>query len=301
LDDLALLPKHSWASGLAANWKPGEKGAQLALRRFMRSAVADYSIARDLPAKLGTSRLSPHIFWGEISVRRIWETLQIRSQARGADAFLRQLGWREFAQYLLWHFPHTPEQPLRPLFKRFPWRENPRMLKAWKQGQTGYPLVDAGMRELRATGWMHNRVRMIVASLLTKHLLQPWQSGARWFWDTLVDADMGNNTLGWQWVAGCGADAAPYFRIFNPSLQGERFDTPGAYVRRWVPELKALPDRWLHRPWEAPESVLAAADLQLGRDYPVPIISPVQGRAQALAAYQYLRQRSARKSKERRA
>ncbi len=286
----ALLPKHPWAEGLAAQWTPGEQGAQRALKRFVRSALEEYATARDLPAKVGTSRLSPHLRWGEIGVRRIWETMQIHAHTQGANTFLRQLGWREFAQHLLWHFPHTPEQPLRPLFARFPWRENAKILQAWQQGRTGYPLVDAGMRELWATGWMHNRVRMIVASLLTKHLLQPWPSGARWFWDTLVDAELGNNTLGWQWVAGCGADAAPYFRIFNPSLQGQRFDGDGEYVRRWVPELKALPNRWLHRPWEAPESVLNAAGVQLGREYPWPIVSHADGRKQALAAYQVLKQ-----------
>lgn len=291
LADWALLPRTDWAGGLRNTWQPGETGAIKTVRRFLRAALDGYGRTRDLPAQPGTSRLSPHLAWGEISVRRVWEAARAQARHAGANEFLRQLGWREFAHYLLWHFPATPEQPLREPFRFFPWLSHPGQLRAWQQGLTGYPLVDAGMRELWATGWMHNRVRMIAASFLTKHLLIPWQTGARWFWDTLVDADLGNNTLGWQWVAGCGADAAPYFRIFNPSLQGKRFDPRGAYVRRWVPELKRLPDRWVHRPWDAPESVLAAAGVRLGRDYPAPVIAHSEGRARALAAYQRLRQR----------
>jgi deoxyribodipyrimidine photo-lyase len=288
---LGRLPTKDWAGGLRQTWQPGEPGAWKALRRFMRSGLDDYAQARDLPSRPGTSRLSPHLHWGEISAHRVWEAMRSRPRLAGVAAFLRQLGWREFAHYLLWHFPHTPEQPLRAAFAYFPWVSQTGRLRAWQQGRTGYPLVDAGLRELWATGWMHNRVRMIVASFLTKHLLIPWQAGARWFWDTLVDADLANNTLGWQWVAGCGADAAPYFRIFSPSRQGERFDSKGEYIRRWVPELGKLPDRWIHRPWEAPERVLAAAGLKLGREYPRPIIAHAAGRARALAAYQRLRSR----------
>jgi deoxyribodipyrimidine photo-lyase len=199
--------------------------------------------------------------------------------------YLREIAWREFAHHLLVHFPHTPLQPLRPEFERFPWQENAAHLKAWQKGLTGYPIVDAGMRELWATGWMHNRVRMIVASFLVKHLLLPWQEGADWFWDTLVDADLPNNTLGWQWSAGCGADAAPYFRIFNPILQGVKFDPEGTYVRRWIPELAALDTRYIHTPWETPPAFLALAKIKLGEDYPHPIVDHAQARQRALQAF----------------
>jgi deoxyribodipyrimidine photo-lyase len=207
------------------------------------------------------------------------------------QAFLRELGWREFAHHLLFHFPHTTDRPLRPEFARFPWRKDPRVLKAWQRGQTGYPLVDAGMRELWATGWMHNRVRMIVGSFLVKDLLLPWQEGARWFWDTLVDADLANNTLGWQWTAGCGADAAPFFRIFNPVSQGQKFDPHGDYIRRWVPELARLPARWIHKPWAAPPRVLSEAGVTLGRTYPEPAVDHAAARQRALAAWAKIRKR----------
>ncbi len=226
---------------------------------------------------MGTSRLSPHLHFGEISPRQVWQAVKRLAESQSIPAavwrdwqFLTELGWREFAHHLLFHFPHTPEQPLRAEFARFPWRKNAAWLRAWQRGRTGYPLVDAGMRELWSTGWMHNRVRMVVASFLVKNLLLPWQEGARWFWDTLVDADLANNTLGWQWTAGCGADAAPFFRIFNPVSQGEKFDPEGSYVRRWVPELARLPAAWIHQPWEAPPAVLAAAGVELGRTYPRP-------------------------------
>jgi deoxyribodipyrimidine photo-lyase len=203
--------------------------------------------------------------------------------------FVTELGWREFAHHLLFHFPNTPTEPLRPEFKKFPWHENPEGLKAWQTGQTGYPIVDAGMRELWHTGWMHNRVRMIVASFLVKDLLLPWQSGARWFWDTLVDADLANNTLGWQWTAGCGADAAPFFRIFNPITQGEKFDPKGDYVRRWVPEIAALPDKWLQQPWNAPADILKSARIELGKTYPEPIVQHSIAREVALEAFQKIK------------
>ena len=202
-----------------------------------------------------------------------------------AAEYLRELGWREFAHHLLFHFPHTAESALDTRFAAFPWRDDAVALKAWQHGNTGIPLVDAGMRQLWATGWMHNRVRMIVASLLTKNLLLPWQAGSRWFWDTLVDADLASNTLGWQWTAGCGADAAPYFRVFNPVLQGEKFDPDGEYVRRWVPALSAVPNKWIHRPWEAPDGVLAEAGVALGRDYPHPIVDLKASRQRALDAW----------------
>jgi deoxyribodipyrimidine photo-lyase len=253
-----------------------------ALERFAGGALKGYAAGRDRPAEPGTSRLSPHLHFGEVGPRQAWAAAEGRP---GAEAWQRQLVWREFAHHLLAHFPSTPDEPLRAAFSRFPWSGDARALEAWKRGRTGYPLVDAGMRELWATGWMHNRVRMVAASFLTKHLLAPWQEGERWFWDTLVDADLPNNTLGWQWTAGCGADAAPFFRIFNPVLQNERFDPERAYLRRWLPELRGLPDAWIHRPWEAPASVLAAAGVQLGRDYPQPVIDFRASREAALAAY----------------
>ena len=202
---------------------------------------------------------------------------------------MRELGWREFAHHLLHHFPDTTDRPLRPEFEAFPWMEDEGLLRAWHKGQTGYPMVDAGMRELWSTGWMHNRVRMIVGSFLVKHLLIRWQEGAKWFWDTLVDADLANNTLGWQWIAGCGADAAPYFRIFNPMTQSEKFDGHGDYIRRWVPELAKLSDADLHAPWEVPPLALASAGIQLGVTYPHPVVNHTIARERALAAYQKIK------------
>jgi deoxyribodipyrimidine photo-lyase len=291
LDELDLEPKVDWASGIRAAWTPGEKGAHDLLRRFVRESLLDYSDQRDRPYVPGTSRLSPHLRFGEISPRQIWHGVygglnskRTRTSMKAVEPFLRQLGWREFSYHLLHHLPHTTDEPLRSDFAAFPWRTDEAALKAWQRGQTGYPLVDAGMRELWATGWMHNRVRMVVASFLVKDLLIPWQEGARWFWDTLVDADLANNTMGWQWTAGCGADAAPYFRVFNPVGQGERFDAKGDYVRRWVPELAKLPPAWIHRPWEAPAAVLAEAGIVLGKTYPKRIVVHAEARERALAA-----------------
>jgi deoxyribodipyrimidine photo-lyase len=296
LTALALEPKLNWTAGLRAAWKPGSAGVEAELKRFLHNGLLTYSEGRNRPDLVGTSRLSPHLHFGEISPRQVWWAVKRFAESRSIPAsvcrgwqFLTELGWREFAHHLLFHFPHTPEQPLRPEFARFPWRKNPVWLRAWQRGQTGYPLVDAGMRELWSTGWMHNRIRMVVASFLVKNLLLPWQDGARWFWDTLVDADLANNTLGWQWTAGCGADAAPYFRIFNPVSQGEKFDPDGNYVRRWVPELAGLPDKWIHRPWLASTATLAAADVELGRTYPRPIVSHLVSREVALEAYQQIR------------
>jgi deoxyribodipyrimidine photo-lyase len=278
LSDLALEPTIDWAGGLRDSWQPGETGAQKQLERFRKDALEEYSSGRDRPGIVGTSRLSPHLHFGEISPAQIWHA------ASGSDAYLRQLGWREFAHHLLFHNPESPEQALRHEFNDFTWKPDPKALAAWQRGRTGYPLVDAGMRELWHTGWMHNRVRMVVASFLVKHLLIAWQEGAAWFWDTLVDADLANNTLGWQWVAGCGTDAAPYFRIFNPVLQGEKFDPAGEYVRHWVPELATVPDKWIHRPWEAPVSV---------PDYPLPIVDHKMARKRALAAFASITHKSA--------
>ncbi|MBN2243004.1 MAG: deoxyribodipyrimidine photo-lyase [Acidobacteria bacterium] len=237
LQDLKLQPEVDWAGGLRRSWKPGESGARELLDRFSAGAMDAYAEKRDYPAFSGTSRLSPHLHFGEISPHRIRAACAAKKGNASAE-FLRQLGWREFAHHLLFHFPETPERPLRAQFERFPWRRDRMGLKRWQRGGTGFPIVDAGMRELWATGWMHNRVRMIAASLLVKHLLISWTEGARWFWDTLVDADLANNTLGWQWVAGCGADAAPYYRIFNPALQAAKFDPGESYIRNWIPELK---------------------------------------------------------------
>jgi deoxyribodipyrimidine photo-lyase len=239
------------------------------------------------------SRLSPHLHFGELTPRQVWYAVQTAADtrrssglARAAAAYIRQIGWREFAFHVLHHWPDTPEQPLRPAFAQFPWRKNyAELLQAWQRGQTGYPLIDAGMRELWATGWMHNRVRMVVASFLVKNLRIPWQEGARWFWDTLVDADLANNTLGWQWAAGCGADAAPYFRIFNPLLQSEKFDPDGAYLHRWLPELARVPLRYLHAPWTMPAGVQSNCGCVIERDYPAPAVDFATSRQEALAAY----------------
>lgn len=314
LADFQLLPKLGWSAGFTEYWKPEADPGGL-LEEFVSDGLADYPQDRDHPALHGTSRLSPYLHHGQISPRQVWQRVAggqspssrrsfhsrrrdgdspntRRGRSASSDAFLRQIAWREFGNHLLYHFPETPEQPLRPEFRKLGWRDDPAALSAWQKGCTGYPLVDAGMRELWRTGWMHNRVRLVVASFLTKDLLIPWQLGEKWFWDTLVDADLANNTLGWQWVAGCGADAAPYFRILNPVLQGERFDPGGDYVRKWVPELAKLPDEWIHQPWAAPPLLLADAGVQLGRDYPEPLIEHAAARKRALAAYERMRGRS---------
>lgn len=279
-------------SGLWQYWDPGEKEGRDRLGAFLEGALAEYPEDRDVPGRDGTSRLSAHLHFGEVSPRRVWWDVKAYAAAntksgtaRGEEAFLRQLAWREFAYHLLIHFPHTPGQPLREAYADFPWREDAGALEAWRQGRTGYPMVDAGMRQLRETGWMHNRVRMTVASFLTKHLLIPWQKGARWFWDCLVDADLANNTLGWQWTAGCGADAAPYFRVLSPMRQGERFDKDGAYVREWVPELGDFPAKWLHAPWEAPDDAHTGAS----RTYPRPVVEHKHARERALSAYEHIK------------
>ncbi|MBC2595206.1 deoxyribodipyrimidine photo-lyase [Ruficoccus amylovorans] len=288
LDELGLLPDKDWDAGFYEAWQPTREGALARLETFVREGLDEYEGERDRPDQDGTSRLSPYLHFGQIGPREVAAALKqgAGAVAAGADKYLAEIGWREFSHHLLYHFPQTPEAPLRPEFADFPWRENADLLRAWQRGRTGYPLVDAGMRQLWSTGWMHNRVRMVAASLLVKHLLQPWQAGARWFWDTLVDADLANNTQGWQWTAGCGADAAPYFRVFNPVTQGERFDPQGDYVRRWVPELAKLPPKFIHRPWEAPASLLEDCGVVLGNDYPEPIVGHVEGRGRALAAFE---------------
>ncbi len=289
LEALKLLPTIPWDSGFYRCWTVGEGAALQRLDAFIDEAVVDYKTRRDIPGQAGTSRLSPHLHFGEISPRQVVSALQDRlgfALGTGGECFIREVAWREFAYHLLFHFPQTPEQPLDTRFAQLPWRPAAgEDWLDWRRGQTGYPIIDAGLRELWQTGWMHNRVRMIAASFLTKNLLMHWLDGARWFWDTLVDADLACNTLGWQWTAGCGADAAPYFRIFNPVLQGERFDPEGDYVRRWVPELARVPTRLIHRPWEAGEADLAAAGVRLGRDYPRPRVDLKRSRERALAAF----------------
>lgn len=294
LDDWQLEPrKPDWAGGLRDSWNPGEAAAREKLTAFLNK-IRGYADERDRPDRLATSRLSPHLRFGEISPTEIFCAARFaadegRAPARDADKFLSELGWREFSYYLMHHFPDLATRNFQPRFDEFPWRADSNDLRAWQTGTTGFPIVDAGMRELRHTGWMHNRVRMIVASFLTKHLLMDWRHGEAWFWDTLVDADPANNAAGWQWVAGSGADAAPYFRIFNPVLQGEKFDPDGAYVRRWVPELARLSNRFIHKPWTASPLDLAAAGVHLGKTYPQAIVDHETARKRALAALSTIR------------
>ena len=296
LEDWQLLPGIGWDAGFASVWTPGERGARSRLRAFLDRRYEGYRAARDVPALEGTSRLSPHLRFGEISARQIWRAV-LRSGDGGraeltGSGFLRELGWREFARYTLHHFPSLPQRPLRREFEAFGWRDDAAGFDAWCRGRTGYPIVDAGMRELWHTGWMHNRVRMIVGSFLVKDLLVPWQRGEAWFWDTLVDADRASNALNWQWVSGCGVDAAPYFRIFNPLAQSQRFDPEGDYLRRWVAELRALPAAAIHAPWAAAPEILARAGIRLGETYPRPIVEHDVARKRALARFEALRQRA---------
>lgn len=300
LEDLRLAPRLQWADGIQEVWIPGEEAAQVELMRFLQTGFSHYDTGRDIPAISGTSRLSPYLHFGEISSKQIYRAIQYylkkedleKRTHRSAEIYVKELGWREFSHHLLYHFPHTSDAPLKAGFNRLPWQKNEVLLKAWQHGQTGYPIVDAGMRELWHSGWMHNRVRMIVASFLTKDLMIPWQEGARWFWDTLVDADLANNTLGWQWTSGCGADAAPYFRVFNPVLQGEKFDPDGLYVKHWLPELAKLPRQWVHKPWQAPPTFLKEAGITLGKTYPLPLIDHTYARNRALKAFQQMKEKS---------
>lgn len=291
---LKLLPSIPWDAEFATAWKPGETEAERALQRFLTDSLDEYATERDRPDHSGTSRLSPYLHTGELSPRQIWTAVEDACGEMGtsrwarAEPYLRQLVWRDFAHHLLYHFPATPESPLQAKFDAFPWRDDAVALRAWQRGETGYPIVDAGMRQLWRTGWMHNRVRMIVGSFLVKDLLLSWREGAKWFWDTLVDADLANNTLGWQWIGGCGADAAPYFRVFNPLTQSEKFDPDGTYIRRYVPELEKLPTSAIHAPWKAPATVLKEAGIRLGRTYPAPIVDHAEARARALAAWSSL-------------
>ncbi len=302
LADWSLLPSSpNWAEGFSEDWQPGEAGAKERLTHFLDEAVGGYKENRNRPDMQATSRLSPHLHFGEISPNTVWYATLTDEEASGdraasgskkrttdadRETFLKELVWREFSMHLLFHFPTLPSKPFRPEFAAFPWHDDEAALQAWQKGKTGYPIVDAGMRELWATGWMHNRVRMVVASFLIKHLLVHWRHGEAWFWDTLVDADLANNSASWQWVAGSGADAAPYFRIFNPITQGKKFDPNGDYVRKWVPEIAMLPDKILHAPWEADEDALSKAGITLGKTYPEPIVDHSAARERALAGYE---------------
>ena len=277
VESFDLLPKNGWADPFLERWLPGRDGAMKNLKAF-KKAVDDYEDQRNNPSVAGTSLLSPHLHFGEVSPHEVWRAIEHKSKER--LPFLRQLIWREFGNYFLYHSPTATNFSWKRKFDDFPWEKNQKALLAWQKGMTGYPIVDAGMRELWQTGWMHNRVRMIVGSFLVKDLFIHWAEGARWFWDTLVDADLANNTLGWQWIAGSGPDAAPYFRIFNPVLQGKKFDPEGVYIRRWIPELAQLPKKWIHCPWEAPEDA---------PNYPKPIVDHSEARKKALLAYQKIK------------
>lgn len=293
LDQFDLLPKNpDWAINFSKFWQPGETGARNNLHLFLSEHLHGYKELRNIPSIQGTSRLSPHLHFGEISPQQIWMAVQQAKQQplcdiESAENFLSEIGWREFSFQLLYHYPKLMDTNFKRQFDRFPWQDNEPALKMWQRGLTGYPIVDAGMRELWQTGYMHNRVRMIVASFLIKHLMIDWRKGAAWFWDTLLDADLANNSASWQWVAGSGADAAPYYRIFNPVLQGEKFDPSGEYVKHWIPELTPVPNKWIHKPWEAPGNV---SGIVLGVDYPHPIVEHTVARQAALSGYQQVSQ-----------
>lgn len=296
LESLSLLPKGNWTKYFPETWSPGEQGAQKKLETFFEHAFIGYAERRNRPDFRSTSLLSPHLRFGEISVREIFyragEAARANPDISDADlrSFHSELGWREFSNHLLFHNPALETENFNRTFDAFPWTNDASALHAWKSGLTGYPIVDAGMRELWQTGFMHNRVRMIVASFLVKHLLIDWRCGEQWFWDTLLDADPANNAAGWQWVAGSGADAAPYYRIFNPMLQGEKFDPEGTYVRRYVPELAALPAQRIHTPWLASSAELSSANVSLGDTYPFPIVDHATARERALGAFKALKQ-----------
>lgn len=290
-EDLNLLPKINWAADFSKNLTFDYKKILKNFDKFLSEKVSDYKIARDFPALEGTSKISPYLSFGMVSPRQIFWQVQnfIFKCEKKSDAdinqFLAELCWREFCHHLLFHFPQLTSEPFKKNFKNFPWQKNKNLLQKWQKGQTGYPIVDAGMRELWATGLMHNRVRMTVASFLIKDLMIHWQDGEEWFWDCLLDANLANNVANWQWVAGSGADAAPYFRIFNPSLQGERFDPEGFYVKKWLPELKKMPDKFIHQPWKADKKILEYAGIELGKNYPLPMVDHDQARQMALMAY----------------
>ena len=292
LNALELLPKIRWDRQLKPHWNIGEKAARQRFEQFLKEGLAHYKEGRNLPAKPYVSRLSPHLHLGEISPNQLWYAARMRGENSNIDHFCSELGWREFSYHLLYENPDIRRKNIQTKFDRFPWDKNENALLAWQHGQTGVPIVDAGMRELWQTGFMHNRVRMIVGSFLVKNLRIHWHEGEKWFWDCLVDADMASNSASWQWIAGCGADAAPYFRIFNPVTQGQKFDADGDYTRHYVPELKDLPNKYLFNPWEAPELILSAAGITLGETYPTPIVDLKASRNAALAAFRSLKQQT---------
>ena len=291
LENWDLLPsKPDWATGFGPVWSPGEKGARARLREWLKEDAPRYDDLRNRPDLDRTSRLSPHLHFGEISPVTIWHAVRHAMDAgnipgKQGQSYLSEIAWREFSYHLLYYNPSMTTDPLNEKFSGFKWNTDDETLRAWQKGQTGYPIVDAGMRQLWQTGWMHNRVRMIVGSFLVKDLLLDWREGMAWFWDTLVDADPANNTASWQWIAGCGADAAPFFRVFNPTTQGEKFDPEGDYVRTYVPELKDLPAKYIHSPADAPDSVLKDAGVEIGQTYPAPIVEHKTRREEALARY----------------
>jgi deoxyribodipyrimidine photo-lyase len=289
IESLKLLPKVGWDKSITEHWNISEDGAKERLHYFIDNGLKNYKQGTNFPAQDNNSRLSPYLHFGLISPHQIWYSLHFYETNSNIEHFCMELAWREFSYSLLYHFPSLPSKCLQSKFDHFPWQDNPSLLKKWQKGLTGYPIVDAGMRELWKTGFMHNRVRMIVGSFLVKNLLIHWQKGQEWFWDCLVDADLANNSAGWQWIAGCGADAAPYFRIFNPITQGQRFDEGGAYIKKYIPELKDLPDKYLSNPWEAPEEILKNANIELGVTYPLPIVDTKTSREAALTAYQKIK------------
>ena len=292
IEQLELLPRSPWHEKLEKYWTVGEKGAHTRFERFIDEGLRSYKDGRNLPAKPYVSRLSPHLHCGEISPNQLWHATRAMADSKHIDHFCSELGWREFSYSLLYHNPDLPRKNLQPKFDQFPWTDDETILEAWQKGQTGVPMVDAGMRELWQTGYMHNRSRMIVGSFLVKNLGLHWRHGERWFWDTLVDADLANNSASWQWIAGCGADAAPWFRIFNPVIQGQKFDTQGEYVRRFVPEIARLPNQYLFCPWQAPAAALNAAQIEPGVTYPEPVVSLRDSREAALRAFQSLPDRT---------
>ena len=289
ITDLNLLPTIKWYKSFEEEWNPGEIGAEQNLNSFLDSGLLNYKEGRNFPSQEFVSRLSPHLHFGEISPNEVWYRAKTKEGISGIEKslahFHSELGWREFSYYLLYHFPDLPNKNFQEKFDIFPWQENEEFLALWQKGNTGYPIVDAGMRELWQTGYMHNRLRMIVGSFLVKNLLIDWRFGERWFWDCLVDADLASNSASWQWVAGSGADAAPYFRIFNPITQGLKFDPEGEYTKKYVPELRDLPNKYLFSPWEAPENILADAGIELGKNYPKPMVDLKLSRETALEAF----------------
>lgn len=287
IESLELLPKKSWVKLIANHWDISEIGAKNNLENFAKVAK-EYDYLRNIPGQKGTSKLSPYLHFGQISPNTIWDHFKSKSEQPGIKAFLDEIIWREFANYFLYHFPKILKENWNQKFDTFPWKKNPKLFQLWSKGETGFPIVDAGMKELWQTGWLHNRVRMIVASFLVKDLFIHWKDGERWFFDTLFDADLASNIMNWQWVAGSGPDASPYFRIFNPVLQGEKFDPEGVYIKKYIPSLKNMPKKWIHKPFEAPQNVLDEAGVYLGKNYPKPIVDHAKARLKALEIFSKL-------------